>query len=211
LLSPVLRLSQQIKSSRRDLDIAVVYAWDQPLSLLYQKTTQVNENIGNGALPAGARRTRRNKGLPTYISPRPSHSLNTHALLHIRNFWHRHLIVTSCDLTDMGIRENTYWKMAKALMGLGIAPRRWDKQLKDDDNLNIALIWYGHYSTLPQWPQRRQQLEEGQSMAEDWETVDPLVRKLHFPVTLGTALKSPCHVQLGSYRVFPNLSDMVLT
>jgi hypothetical protein len=72
--------------------------------------------------------------------------------------------------------ENTYGHMAKDLMRAGINLKKWDKPLKVDD-LQVATEWYGHYSTLAQWPKKKQELEEVQSLAEDWQKVDPLVSR----------------------------------
>ncbi|EXJ65541.1 hypothetical protein A1O7_01882 [Cladophialophora yegresii CBS 114405] len=77
--------------------------------------------------------------------------------------------------------ENTYGRMARDLTRAGINMKKWDKPLNDKDS-QIAAEWYGHYSTLAQWPKKRQELEEVQSLAEDWQRVDPL--KLDFTVSV---------------------------
>ena len=108
-----------------------------------------------------------------------THALDTHTLLHIRNFWHRHLIEEPRGFGSADIIENTYGKMAKDLMRAGLLPKKWDKPLVNGD-LDIATEWYGHYSTLAQWPKKRRELEEEQSLAGDWREVDPLVSEHQF-------------------------------
>ncbi|OAP55166.1 hypothetical protein AYL99_10866 [Fonsecaea erecta] len=119
---------------------------------------------------------------PSVMSRKPIQELDTYTLLHVRNFWHRHLIETVGGASSTDIAENTYAKMAKELMRHGITPKHWDRPLTEDSLLHIPTEWYGHYSTLAgNWPKKRQVLEEAQSLAEDWQEVDPL--KLDFAIS----------------------------
>ncbi len=185
LLSPVSKVSQVIKSCRANYDLAVVYAWDKPLVPLYNRAKVVEEILEPQSDMLGTRRSSRKK-LPLRKLVKPAHELDTHALLHIRNFWHRHLIEEPQGFGSKGIVENTYGKMMKDLMHAGFIPKAWDKPLKNGD-LQIATEWYGHYSTLAQWPKKKQELEEVQSLAEDWHKIDPLVRD-EMTIALGTKL-----------------------
>ncbi|KAI1619382.1 hypothetical protein EDD37DRAFT_675883, partial [Exophiala viscosa] len=107
--------------------------------------------------------------------------LDTWELLHIRNFWHRHLIdyppgEVKVDATRQSdhIFEYTYAKMAKKLWAVGITAKPWDKFLEDGLPKEISLVWYGHYSCLHKWPVNERELGEMQSDAEDWDSVDPM-------------------------------------
>ncbi|KIX93981.1 uncharacterized protein Z520_10318 [Fonsecaea multimorphosa CBS 102226] len=181
LLSPASRLAYTVKSSRTNYDLAIVYNWDTPLSLLYRKLERQNEKVTQVMSKVRIKRyggrlhRRSHTGNPTY-------ELDTYTLLHIRNFWHRHLIQTVKGFGSTDITENTYAKMAKELMRYGITPTQWDRPLTEGSLLEIPTEWYGHYSTLgSNWPRKRQELEEVQSLAEDWQEVDPL--KLDFAIS----------------------------
>ena len=163
-----------VKSSRTNYDLAVVYNWEKTLDTLYRKLPG-KAVFPDSAQPQTPKQTRSSKG--KMVPPKVTgftHGLDTHALLHIRNFWHRHLIEEPRGFGSRDIVENTYTKMAKDLMQAGIVPKEWDKPLKNND-LQISTEWYGHYSTLASWPRKKQELEEVQSLAEDWHEVDPLV------------------------------------
>ncbi|EXJ59307.1 uncharacterized protein A1O5_12188 [Cladophialophora psammophila CBS 110553] len=180
LLSPASQMAHTVRSSRTNYDLAVVYDWGQPLSLLYRKLThKIAASVMSKARgkPSNLRSRRRLPRKPT----KPTHELDTFALLHIRNFWHRHLIETGKGFGSTDMAENTYAKMAKELMRHGITPKKWERPLKENSLLQIPTEWYGHYSTLANWPRKRQQLEEVQSLAEDWQDVDPM--KLDFAIS----------------------------
>lgn len=103
--------------------------------------------------------------------------LDMHTLLHIRNFWHRHLIDSTKGFSDAKSRwmgEDTYSKMANKLLQMGITPKKWDKPLKSEPS-PVASEWHGHYSCIHPWPKTVRDLEERQTCAEDWNSVDPLV------------------------------------
>ncbi|KAL2427001.1 hypothetical protein ABEF95_006400 [Exophiala dermatitidis] len=176
ILSPDSKIADVVHSSRDNYDITVVYNWGKSFSTLFRR---VPEKAG---LQSG--RLRRNSMFPNLKSrrlitaPKVTYELDTHALLHIRNFWHRHLIESggqaSLTQVQMGLfGENTYAKMANGLSRAGITPKAWDKQLQDGLP-DIATKWYGHWSCLHPWPKKKQALEEMQTCAEDWETADPL-------------------------------------
>ena len=174
LLSPRSQMAHIVKSSRANYDLAVVYLWNKPLVPLYNVSTVAETTVEQKSDTPGARRSSRKKAVPR-MRTRPMYELDTHALLHIRNFWHRHLIDGPQGFGSTGITENTYGKMMNDLMRAGLIPKKWDRPLKDGD-LPIATQWSGHYSTLAQWPKKKQELEEVQSLAEDWDKIDPLVR-----------------------------------
>ncbi|KAL2427024.1 hypothetical protein ABEF95_006977 [Exophiala dermatitidis] len=176
ILSPDSKIAHVVPSSRDNYDITVVYNWGKSFSTLFRR---VPEKAG---LQLG--RLRRNNMFPNLKSrrlitaPNVKYELDTHALLHIRNFWHRHLIESggqaSLTQVQMGVfGENTYAKMAKDLRRAGITPKAWDKQLQDGLP-DIATKWYGHWSCLHPWPKKKQSQEEMQTCAEDWENADPL-------------------------------------
>ena len=171
LLSPESKVGQMVKSSRGNYDIAVVYAWGKPLTSLY------HENVGKAVVeaePVSGNKSTRSRNAKARKLPIPKYKLNTYDLLHIRNFWHRHFNEVSQGFPTADIAEGTYSGMAKALARAGLAPREWDKPLQYG-NIQIQTEWYGHYSTLSQWPKKRLELEEVQSLASDWSKVDPLV------------------------------------
>ena len=182
LLSPASQTAHLVKSSRANYDLAVVYNWDRPLTTLYRELIDQEDSPEPAQPEIPRKRTSRSKKTPPKV-PKLAYELDTHALLHIRNFWHRHLIEESKGFGSGDIVENTYARMAKELMQCGIMPKRWDKPLRDGD-LQVASEWYGHYSTLAHWPRKKQELEEVQSLAEDWHKVDPLVGfDTEFPTT----------------------------
>jgi hypothetical protein len=170
LLSPKSQYAHAVQSSRNNYDIAIVYNWGAPLELLYRLVK----------LEGRVHLKRDGTGRPnTSNSIRDQYKsrmeLNLNALLHIRNFWHRHFIEAAAGgFGSNDIVEDTYARMANKMASFGLTPKKWDRKLQDGD-LNVSGIWHGHYSTLAQWPKRKSDLEELQSLAEDWKQVDPLV------------------------------------
>ena len=180
LLSPASNVAHMVRSSRDNYDIAIVYAWDKPLTTVYHKLVEeAAATQSTPAEPAKRRSTRKSK--PKVV--KPAYELDTHTLLHIRNFWHRHLIEEDHGFAFADLAENTYGRMAQDLARAGLAPKQWEKPLKQND-LQLNTEWYGHYSTLAQWPKKRQELEEVQSLAADWNKVDPLVSQQNPRFTL---------------------------
>jgi hypothetical protein len=177
LLSPKSQYAHAIQSSRNNYDIVIVYnwgidyAWGTEVELLY-RTFPVS--VDSRRLSSRPRRTPRM--IPQKQIAACRWELDVNALLHIRNFWHRHLIEAAAGgFGSNDIVEDTYVRMANKMASLGLTPKNWDRELRKDD-LNFSGIWHGHYSTLAQWPKRKSDLEELQSLAEDWKHVDPLVR-----------------------------------
>lgn len=158
LLSPASQFSSAIRTSRSNYDLAVVYNWNRPLQLLYHQ------------LDAQSRMSNTKSS---------THKLETYEILHIRNFWSRQLTESTGKPRILDPGENTYAKMAKGLKRLGIVPGPWEKPLSDE-YLDIPTEFYGHYSTLGQWPKQISKLEEIQSTAEEWTDVDALVRPNYF-------------------------------
>lgn len=69
--------------------------------------------------------------------------------------------------------------MGKALLAIGKVPQKWDSPLQE--HIQLHNQWHGHYSCLHPWPKSREDLEERQSCAEDWNSIDPMT--LDFEVT----------------------------
>ncbi|RMD43930.1 hypothetical protein DV735_g1239, partial [Chaetothyriales sp. CBS 134920] len=154
ILSPQSRVASKVQTSRDHYDITRVYGYNcrSPTTLF----TRLPE-----CEPGGI-----------------EYALDLNTLLHVRNFWHRHLIDGSkvnVDKLDFG--ENSYAPMAKALMQLGYTPKAWTAPLQDPlGNLEAMKngVWHGHYTGLQPWPKDDGDLEEQQTMAEDWDQVAPL-------------------------------------
>lgn len=157
-------MARHISTRRDDYDLVRVYHFNQPLEALLK------------LVPAGPQtsilRSPRFPNLRKTFSPSsaPSYELNMHKLLHIRNFWQRHLV----DNTQ-AVNEHTYSSMAKALLAHGKMPRKWEHPLQE--RIPITTEWYGHYSCLHPWPKTREDIEERQTCAEDWSRIDPMVLK----------------------------------
>ncbi|OQV01190.1 hypothetical protein CLAIMM_06589 [Cladophialophora immunda] len=210
LLSPASHMAYNVRSSRTNYDMAVVYNWSKPLSLLYRKLAE-KESLAP-AIPNGRRQRHSGRRRRPPRTSKPTHELDTHALLHIRNFWHRHLIETVKGLGSTDITENTYAKMARELMRREITPRPWERPLTEDSLLHLPTEWYGHYSTLASnWPRKRQELEEVQSLAEDWQEVDPM--KLDFTISTDNNVDgfwSPIFSSIPAFQqTIPELSQCV--
>ena len=181
LLSPKSKIAHMVKSSRANYDMAMVYAWHKPFMTLYREyIDQTSSAQVTPPEPAKRHSMKRKSKLKKTVQPK--FELDTHSLLHIRNFWHRHLIEKPRGFAFADIAENTYGRMAQELACAGLAPKEFEKPLENDD-LQIATEWYGHYSTLAQWPKKKQELEEVQSLAADWNRVDPMVSH-HSPASL---------------------------
>jgi hypothetical protein len=161
--SPVLL---QLPSSRENYDLTRVYNYNRPFAIMLEKL-----NDEEKPSPSFKKKRPPKTKSPTLKSPRTKYWLDTHTLLHIRNFWQRHI----ADEVQ-GIGENTYAAMARSLLAMRIAPSRWEGPLQDCITLNTK--WCGHYSCLHPWPKRRQDLEERQSCAEDWDPIDPMTLNL---------------------------------
>ncbi|RMZ78161.1 hypothetical protein DV738_g4072, partial [Chaetothyriales sp. CBS 135597] len=153
ILSPKSRIARKVKTSRDNYDIARVYSYNCPLTTLYTR-------------------------LAEHTPEETEFALDLNTLLHVRNFWHRHLIDANQVNTDkLDTGENSYMIMAKTLMELGHTPLAWTASLQDPlGNLEWIRngLWHGHYTGLHPWPRDTSDLQEQQTEAEDWEHVAPL-------------------------------------
>ena len=182
LLSPSSRMAHVVNSSTNNYDMAIVYAWKRPFATLYSREPEPKIDIPNLGAPSVGKRMARKLRLrrdPPKV-PRPEYKLDLHALLHIRNFWHHHLIDDSQGFisTERSSHQgpSMYAKMARNLMKAGITPKEWDRPLRNGP-LKIASEWFGHYSRMKSWPNNLEALEANQSDAEDWKSIDPLVSR----------------------------------
>lgn len=191
LLSPTSKMTRLTGSTRDTYDLARAYLWKEPLVTLYRRVEEEakpdppKKKPKRKTILKGGRPMFPNLKRPTLKSkpepPKFRYELDMHSLLHIRNFWHRHLITEgqsgfSNERANWTTEKTTYADMAKALSQAGFAPEKWDKQLSDDSSLNgFATQWYGHYSCMHPWPKSRWDLDDRQTSAEDWKSVDPLV------------------------------------
>lgn len=165
VLSPKSPIVAKIPCSRDGYDLSRVYNFNTPFATLLE----VVEDEAEEEPPRFASSRFPNLRSPS-ITPEPEeprYRLNMHVLLHIRNFWQRHF----ADGVH-GVGENTYSSMIKTLSASDILPKEWEQPLSNLIPFNTN--WYGHYSCLHPWPKDRQDIEERQSCAEDWEVVDPM-------------------------------------
>ena len=152
----------QVGRDKSDYDLAMVYNYDQHFALLYARLTDSEEEMKPAPFPQISNLCKQS---PT---PKTKFKLDMHALLHIRNFWHRHLTENKA----MG-GEETYAALAAGLAKFGITPKAWTQPLQVPNKLETH--WYGNYSCVYPWPKTSKLLREKESEAEVWDTVDPLV------------------------------------
>lgn len=157
VLSPRSSLAKKITTARDNYDLTRVYLFNQPQCMLVSRQDSLTTQVVH-------RRSDSQRSL--FRTPPAQYKIDMHTVLHIRNFWHRHMI----DDTQ-ATSENTYVSMMTELDKIGKTPQAWNAPLQRSTPL--ATRWYGHYSSLSPWPKSRKDLEERQSNAEDWETVDP--------------------------------------
>jgi len=173
LLSLASPMAHAVSSDRGNYDLQRVYNWNQPFATLYMRLP--NEE------PEPEFRSPLFPNLP---SPSPGvkcqYNLNMHTLLHIRNFWHHHFVDEPTSAYSIAPREGTYADMAKTLASHGITAKNWDGPIQQPEVGGFQGKWTGHYSCLHLWPKKREELEEEQSFAVNWATVDPLVSLLYF-------------------------------
>jgi hypothetical protein len=171
LFSPAYKMAKFTTFYRDDYDIARVYNWNAPFGTLYTRlpdepAAKPSKFFPNLPVPKAVRKYR----------------LDTHTLLHIRNFWHRHLIADMMAQPLRGdIEENTYHHAVQRLANLGHIPRSWSRSLlpaplaavapkarsgkkshKDTSKQLEATPlaqemppkgkWVGFYSTMKPWP-----------------------------------------------------------
>lgn len=153
----------RVGSDKTDYDLAKVYNWDRPFALLYERLPDKGPTTPPPPPPSSLfPNLRRN------TPPKMRFKLDMNTLLHLRNFWHRHLT----EARAMG-GEETFVNTAAELAEVDIVPRAWTRPLQEPSKLQTK--WYGHYSCIYPWPRFRRQLEDKESEAEVWDTVDPLV------------------------------------
>jgi len=199
LLSPASKMAHEVTSARGKYNLVRVYNWNEPFSTLYRRVQVLkeepeqepeseseSESDSDSRPKRKARKSKKKKKPPKIVKePTPVATeppefrleLDMHTLLHIRNFWHRHLIDSAKGFDNDKTRwmgENTYSSMTNKLLRMGITPRKWDKPLKSERS-TVAPVWHGHYSCLHPWPKNVQDMEERQTCAEDWKSIDPLV------------------------------------
>lgn len=194
LLSPASKMTHAVDSSRGNYNLLQVYNWNQAFDTLYRRVLIPKEQKKK---PDPWMKRKKFPKLRDRISTAPEppefvFELDMHALLHIRNFWHRHFIDDTrgfAEPTSRWIGEDTYAKMAKTLCEMGLAPNKWDKPLNSLPS-SIPCEWYGNYSCLHPWPKSIRDLEERQTCAEDWNSVDPLVSDIKSISFLTVRLRS---------------------
>ena len=182
LLSPTAPMAHKIHNGRDKYDMVKVYNWNKDFRTLYASADATNLDASPGEPDIGEA-----------VSAQKEYTLDLNTLLHIRNFWHRHLLDETRSLLSSTIfGERTYSIMAKALADLGHSPRAWKTPLPAWHNtMEDARVgnWYGHYSCLHRpWPKTRRDLEDRQSCAEDWDKIDAMVRNYLFRRTPLTVL-----------------------
>ncbi len=183
LLSPAYPMAHAVKTGRDKYDIEKVYNWNKDFTTLC--------TLHEDQLYDGARRLTYpwRLGYQKLRGQWPIFKLDMHSLLHIRNFWHRHLLDDGHELQNTtGFGESTYSTMANGLTELGHIPRPWTARLRQwntsSDGARMGK-WIGHYSCIHgPWPKTRKDLADRESCAEDWDKVDPLVRTFDFFMVL---------------------------
>jgi hypothetical protein len=152
----------QVGRDKSDYDLEKVYNYDQSHALLYTRRLESEREPSPPQHPLFPNLRRE--------SPPPEimFKLDMHTLLHIRNFWHRHLTESKA----MG-GEETYSAMAANLAKAGVTPKAWTKPIQEPSKL--ATRWFGHYSCLYPWPKTSKALREKETEAEVWDAADPLV------------------------------------
>ncbi len=168
VLNPISAFAISIATSREDYDIAKIYLWNKPFETIFRRDHKTEAEQS-----ARASRNPSLSHFPKLRSPEsePEMLLDLHTLLHLRNFWRRHL--TESDNNGNG--ENTYWNMTQGLVKLGKIPKRWARALNEP--LVLETNWVGHYSCIYNWPKKAEVLKEVQSCAQDWNntSIDSLV------------------------------------
>ena len=219
VLNPSLIISPWIRSDRDRYILAQVYCWNQPLVTLWRKRktdcdgdtlmTDEAQNLADEATQVVDQTNRPFARFPNLKRPQPrvevikvdrtAYELDMHSLLHIRNFWQRHLIRDSVH--EDNAREHTYTDMmqsivqAQSICGksrdmdkIRMLPSQWDEQLEDRSIYSghgIKSQWLGHYTCVHPWPKNEAGLKEAQTCAEKWTEADPLVSPTQ-PAIIGT-------------------------
>lgn len=177
LLSPTSKMAHAVDTSRANYSLVQVYNWNQAFATLYRRIRLNEEKKPSNPWLKKKKFPKLKSRAPQ--PPKFRFELDMHALLHVRNFWHRHFIDDTRGFSQQPnarwIGEDTYAKMVKSLSGMGITPKKWDMPLNSEGGFPISSEWYGHYSCLHPWPKTLRDMEERQTCAEDWSSVDPMV------------------------------------
>ena len=192
LLSPAYKMAQISFFQRNDYDLARVYNWNAAFGTIYARLPdrRVVVQEASAMFPNMAYKENLVKRF----------HLDMRTLLHVRNFWHRHMVrdvQARFSNTRTDVEEDSYWRVVEKLSELGHVPKPWTKSLL------LAVVsrknfrsdgppparWVGFYSTIRPWPSAGtvkaglQRLSEVQTNATDWEKNDPLVLDLTYSAT----------------------------
>lgn len=172
VLSPSSSFAATIDNNRDRYDIKRIYNWTQKFSPLYR--------LVPAPVVLPLERGRKNRGRSPKFEE--LYNLDMHTFLHIRNFWHHHLLRNkSTVLEQLDYGEYLYRAMMKRVAQSGHSPLAWSAALQDRPIASESLgryTWYGTYCCIHPWPKKEKDLEERQSCAEKWEKVDPMVSRL---------------------------------
>jgi hypothetical protein len=162
LFSQEYQIAKVVSFARTDYNIAVVYNWNQNFQTLFERVVPGPQPVVAG------------------LDPLAKYRLDLNALLHIRNFWHRHMVFDRIDTKYMNeTPEDTFYRTVDKLNELAHVPRAWNSPLQDYQGNLDAIVrgkWVGLYSTVRQWPDKKRDLNEIQTDAAEWsESVEPLV------------------------------------
>ena len=163
VLSRRSQIQRQLLPSRYNYDIGQVYNFNKPFALV---ATRLPDTSSKDA------ERQKKKRMSTSIDPHAPafatrYYVDVHSVLHIRNFWQRHL---NDDSNDPG--SKTYSEMAENIAIKGLTPQQWNQPLYMRSE--FSLNWLGHYICVHPWPKTRQELDERQTGAEAWDNLRPM-------------------------------------
>jgi hypothetical protein len=172
VLSPISPYAKYIENSKDRYDIKRVYNWGEKFSTLYKMATA--EQLES--LEKGWKGRRQYPAFGDRV-----YDLDMYSILHIRNFWHHHLLdsTSKAQEEDFGLEgERLYRAMMRRATKSGHSPSTWTAALRDTsmaDEPTRRYKWYGTYGCIHPWPKKDKVLEERQSCADKWEKVDAMV------------------------------------
>lgn len=143
VLHPCCEFAITMPVSRGDYDLSIVYLFEKGLETIYQRGASSLAHPGHQQMLL---------------------KLDLNALLHIRNFWHSHLVQRQTEKYADAVQ--TYGEMARSLVKRDHAPRGWNRPIQE--SLGLLPSWFGHYSCTHPAPKKLIDIEEHQSCAEDW-------------------------------------------
>jgi hypothetical protein len=233
LLFPPSKYAEIISTARTNYQLSHVYMWDLPFRSLYAKlpnpkSVELSKIAEVVRAHGSIKRIFPNLGVQ-YLkaklrSSTPEHShqrrynLDLHSLVHIRNFWQRHLNPGrfSKYIFDED-QEHTFHETVQELLRAGYTMPRipWEEPLlsysgRAETGLPAALKkletkFIGFYSPIYPWPKTERKLNELPSSAVDWGTVDPLVLKWHSHSDADVSLPSSTTARPGNQHYWPNI------